>query len=161
MSSENRDPITGAKGAHPLGTGVGAAGGAATGAVIGSVAGPVGTVVGAVVGGVAGGLAGKGVAEVIDPTMQDDYWRNNYKSRPYVDATKSYDHYNDAYRYGWESRGKHSDRKWDEVESDLGNNWDQARGKSTMAWNDAKQATRDAWHAVETRLPGDADRDGR
>jgi len=161
MSSENRDPITGAKGAHPLGTGVGAAGGAATGAALGSVVGPVGTVVGAIVGGVAGGLAGKGVAEAIDPTIQDNYWRENYKSRPYVDATKSYDHYDDAYRYGWESRGAHADRKWDEVESDLGRNWDNAKGKSTMAWNDAKQATRDAWHAVETRVPGDADRDGR
>ena len=31
----NRDPITGAPGAHPVGTGVGAAGGGAAGAAIG------------------------------------------------------------------------------------------------------------------------------
>ena len=68
--SENRDPITGAPGAHPVGTGVGAAaGGIAAGAAAGSVAGPVGTVVGAAVGAVAGGLAGKGVAEKVDPTV--------------------------------------------------------------------------------------------
>ena len=67
--SANRDPLTGAPGAHPIGTGVGAAaGGVAAGAAVGSVAGPVGTVVGAAVGAVAGGLAGKGVAESIDPT---------------------------------------------------------------------------------------------
>ena len=68
--SENRDPITGTPGAHPVGTGVGAAaGGIAAGAAAGSVAGPVGTVVGAAVGAVAGGLAGKGVAEKVDPTV--------------------------------------------------------------------------------------------
>src|SRR3982751_4572243 len=63
----NPDPITGAPGSHPIGTGIGAAGGGiAAGAAIGSFAGPVGTVIGAVVGAVAGGLAGKGVAEMID-----------------------------------------------------------------------------------------------
>src|ERR1051325_7144059 len=57
----NRDPITGAPGAHPVGTGLGAAaGGAATGAAIGSVAGPVGTAAGIVVGAGAGGVGGKG-----------------------------------------------------------------------------------------------------
>ena len=69
-SSENRDPISGTPGAHPVGTGVGAAaGGIAAGAAAGSVAGPVGTVVGAAVGAVAGGLAGKGVAEKVDSTV--------------------------------------------------------------------------------------------
>ena len=71
QGSANRDPLTGASGAHPIGTGVGAAaGGIAAGAAVGSVAGPVGTAVGAAVGAVAGGLAGKGVAENIDPTTK-------------------------------------------------------------------------------------------
>ena len=56
----NPDPITGEKGAHPIGVGIGtAAGGAAAGAAAGMAAGPVGAVAGAVVGGIAGGLAGK------------------------------------------------------------------------------------------------------
>jgi hypothetical protein len=39
----NRDPITGAPGSHPVGTGLGAAaGGMAAGAAAGSVAGPAG-----------------------------------------------------------------------------------------------------------------------
>src|SRR5262245_15978955 len=58
---ENRDPITGTPGAHPVGAGIGAIGGAAAGAAIGTAAGPLGTVVGAAIGGVAGGLVGKGV----------------------------------------------------------------------------------------------------
>src|SRR6185312_12227812 len=83
-ADSNPDPITGAPGAHPVGAGVGAAvGGAAAGAAAGSVAGPVGTVAGAVIGGVAGGYAGKGIAESIDPTAEDAYWRENYANRSY------------------------------------------------------------------------------
>src|SRR5436305_12601800 len=125
----NRDPVTGEPGAHPVGTGVGAAvggaaagvlGGAAAGAVSGSAAaGPVGTVVGAVVGGVAGGLAGKGIAESIDPTAEDAYWRENYKTRPYYDSATSYDDYRPAYQYGWEARSRYGDRTFDEIEPDL------------------------------------------
>ena len=81
--SSNLDPITGEPGAHPVGTGVGAAaGGMAAGAAAGTVAGPVGTVIGAAVGAVVGGLAGKGVAESVDPTEHDAYWRENFTTRP-------------------------------------------------------------------------------
>src|SRR5687767_10858541 len=90
----NRDPITGAPGSHPVGTGLGAAaGGAAAGAAIGTVAGPVGTAVGMAAGAIVGGLAGKGIAEKIDPTVEDSYWRQNYASRPYVDKNNNYDVY--------------------------------------------------------------------
>src|SRR5262245_36683364 len=83
----NPDPITGEHGAHPVGVGVGAAAtGAATGALGGAMAGPVGAVVGAVGGAIAGAMAGKGVAEAIDPTIEDDYWRANYHTRPYYDT---------------------------------------------------------------------------
>ena len=80
----NRDPLTGAPGAHPLGTGVGAAaGGMAAGAVAGSLAGPVGAAIGTAIGAVAGGLAGKGVAEKVVPTAQ------GAASGGYLDAAAS------------------------------------------------------------------------
>lgn len=81
------DPISGAPGSHPVGTGVGAAaGGAAAGAAIGAIAGPVGALVGVAVGAVVGGLAGKGVAEMVEPTAEEAYWRENYVGRPRVSA---------------------------------------------------------------------------
>ena len=46
---ENRDPITGEPGSHPLGTGLGSAGGAAAGAAIGAIGGPIGMAVGGVI----------------------------------------------------------------------------------------------------------------
>ena len=85
----NRDPLTDAPGAHPVGVGVGATGGAATGAAIGTLGGPIGTVIGAAIGGVAGGLAGKAVAESVNPTLEDAYWRSNYNGRPYIETGRS------------------------------------------------------------------------
>ena len=144
--SANRDPLTGALGAHPVGTGVGAAlGGAAAGAATGTVAGPVGTVIGAAVGAIAGGLAGKGVAEVIDPTREDAYWRQNYSSRPYVSQGSKYEDYGPAYLYGVDAFSKNPNRKFDDVQSDLGRDWNAARGTSALDWDRARSATRDAW----------------
>lgn len=161
----NRDPLTGAPGAHPIGTGVGAAlGGAAAGAAAGTVVGPVGTLVGAAVGAVVGGLAGKGVAEVIDPTVEETYWRENYVSRPYVNGA-SFDDYGPAYKYGVSSYTKYEGRHFDDIESDLARDWNAARGTSKLEWNRAKSATRDAWHrvsdTVECAIPGDSDHDGK
>src|SRR6188768_3665855 len=132
-TSANRDPLTGAPGAHPVGTAAGAvAGGIATGAAVGAVV---------------GGLAGKGIAEQIDPTVEDAYWRDNYSSRPYVSGG-SYDDYGPAYSYGVNSYSKYPGRDFDDVESDLSRDWDSARGKSSLAWDRAKHATRDAWQRV-------------
>jgi len=149
-ADRNADPITGAPGAHPVGSGLGAAaGGAAAGAAGGAVGGPVGVVAGAVVGGLVGGLAGKEIAEAVDPTAEDAYWRENYRSRSYVEPGEEYDQYAPAYRYGWESRARHGGRTFDEVEADLSSGWDKVRDKSRHGWDRARHAARDAWNRVE------------
>lgn len=103
----NRDPITGAPGSHPVGTGMGAAAGGVAGAAAGTaIAGPAGTLVGAAVGAIAGGLAGKGVAEMVDPTVEDTYWRGQYASEPYYSKKRDWDFYAPAYRTGYEGRAK-------------------------------------------------------
>jgi uncharacterized protein YcfJ len=159
---DNRDPISGQPGAHPVGTGIGAAaGGAAAGAAAGSVAGPIGTAAGIVAGAVVGGLAGKGVAEKIDPTAEDTYWRENYSSRNYVDKGARWDDYQPAYRTGYEGYGRYQGRRFDEVESNLRQDYERNRGRSSLAWEKARHASRDAWDRIERALPGDADHDGK
>ena len=158
----NEDPITGAPGSHPVGTGIGAAGaGAAATAVGAAVGGPVGAAVGAVVGAVAGGLAGKGVAEKIDPTVEDAYWRDAHRNESYYDSTATYDDYSPAYRTGYEGYGRYHGRRFEDVEGDLERDYRSVRGNSRLEWDKAKHATRAAWHRVERAIPGDADRDGR
>lgn len=158
----NRDPITGAPGSHPVGTGLGAAvGGMAAGAAAGTVAGPVGTAIGAVAGAIAGGLAGKAAGEAIDPTREDAYWRDNYERQSYFQKGMTYDDYSPAYRLGYEGRSRYSGRKFDDVDRDLAKDYESARGKSRLSWDQAKHATRSAWDRIERAMPGDFDKDGR
>lgn len=158
----NPDPITGAPGSHPVGTGLGAAaGGALAGAAAGSVGGPVGAIAGAAVGAVVGGLAGKGVAEGLNPTYEDNYWRDNFSREPYYMEGRTYDDYAPAYRTGYEGRTRYAGRSYDEIEQDLERDYIANRGNSRLEWADARAATRAAWHRVENALPGDADMDGR
>lgn len=153
---ENRDPITGTRGAHPVGTGLGAAaGGAAAGAAGGAVGGPIGAAVGAAVGGIVGGLAGKAIAESIDPTVERAYWEANYPQRPYYDPDVSFEDYEPAYQYGWEARGEHPDRNFEEVEGELAQRWDERRGESELDWEDARRATREAWNRIDEQRDSD------
>jgi hypothetical protein len=147
----NRDPISGPLGAHPVGTGLGAAAGGAglAGALAGTVAGPVGTVIGAVAGAVAGGLVGKEIAKLIDPTAEEAYWRRNYSSRPYVGKDASYDDYGPAYRYGVDSYSRFDGASFDAADSDLARDWDNARGGSSLSWDQARNAARDSWQRVD------------
>src|SRR4029077_20093805 len=140
IMDDNKDKV------HPVGSGTGAAAGAATGAAVGTaVGGPAGTLVGAAVGAVAGGLVGHAVSEAADPTVEDAYWRENYRTRPYAESNRTYEHYQPAYRYGWESRERYDDKTWDQAQNDLERGWDKAKGASTQTWHEAKDATRDAW----------------
>jgi len=160
----NPDPLTGEAGAHPVGTGVGAgAAGAAGAAIGGAIGGPVGAGVGAVVGAVSGGLAGKSVAERVNPTVEDAYWRENYASRPYAESGYDYTDYEPAYRTGYEGYSSHHDQgiTYDQAEPTLRQNYEAQHGGGRVAWEKAKHATRDAWDRAERALPGDADHDGK
>ena len=70
----NRDPITGAPGAHPIGVGLGTAAGDMA--------------------------AGAAAGEALDPTAEDAYWRDNHKSQSHYDPAFTYDDYAPAYRTG-------------------------------------------------------------
>lgn len=172
----NPDPISDRAGAHLVGTGIGAAGGAAAGASIGSVAGPFGAAVGTLVGAVAGGLAGRGAAEAInptdpatlarrgrpivtapavaagghaapiDPSAEDEYWRRNYASRPYVTPGATYETYRMAYQFGWECYRRYRGRRFADVEGSLRRDWE--RTDREMSWESARGATRDAWQRL-------------
>ena len=147
---ENRDPITGTPGAHPVGTGIGAAGGAAAGAAIGTaVGGPIGAGIGIVAGAVVGGLAGKGAAEAVDPTAEDAYWRENYRTREYVSPQDKYETYRPAYRVGYEGYGRYQGQRYEEAEPALRSEYEQAAGTSALEWEKARRAARDAWERVD------------
>ena len=84
----NPDPITGAPGAHP-----------------------VGTVIRAVLGAIVGGLAGKGVAGSIEPTGEHACWRENSNDRPGVENESSLDDFGRVYGYGANAYIKYPGRR--------------------------------------------------
>jgi uncharacterized protein YcfJ len=146
----NRDPITGAPGSHPVGTGIGAAGAGLAGAAVGSVVGPIGTLVGGVVGVVVGGLVGSEVGEEVNPTaVEEEYWRVAHVNEPYYNSSFNFDDYRPAYRLGYESRGKSGVQAWDEQQEDiLRSEWQSSHGSSRLTWQDARQAAQAGWTRV-------------
>lgn len=144
----NLDPITDAPGAHPVGTGVGAASGGMAGAAVGALGGPVGAAVGLVAGAVVGGLAGKTVAERVNPTAEDAYWRTAYTREPYYETGRTYDDYGPAYAYGWSTRSAHTS-DFEQAEVDLAKDWESRRDRSRLDWQQARPAARAAWNRVD------------
>ncbi|MET3376466.1 uncharacterized protein (TIGR02284 family) [Variovorax boronicumulans] len=145
----NRDPLSGAPGAHPVGTGVGAAGGAVVArAAAGAVGGPVGAAAGLVVGAVVGGLSGKAVAERVNPTAERAYWEGAYEREPYYESGRTYDDYGPAYDLGWSSRGATVD-EFAAVEPSLAREWEARRGVSSLNWERARPASHAAWERAD------------
>lgn len=154
---ENRDPISGAKGSHPVGVGLGAAAGGAAGiggavaigAAAGSAAGPVGTAAGAVAGAVVGAFAGKGIAEKMNPTHEEAYWRENHARQPYA-GEWGYDEFSHAYRLGYEGYGKYGkDGRFDDYSDEFRDEFERNRGDSKLTWEDAQLASRAAWERLD------------
>jgi uncharacterized protein YjbJ (UPF0337 family) len=153
---ENRDPISGETGAHPVGVAAGGTSGAAAGSAIGTaVGGPLGGIIGAAAGAIAGGLAGKGVAETVNPTEEEKYWREAYQTRPYYRIGRPYEQYEPGYRYGWESasRPEYQGRSFEEVESQLAGEWPSYY--SAADFSEYRDAARDAYERIFEGSMGD------
>ncbi len=149
----NRDPITGAPGSHPVGSGTGAAIGATVGGVVGAVGGPVGVVAGAAIGGLAGGLVGKSAAEVVNPTGEMEYWKIEFPNRPYARGY-AFNDYEPAYLATATAYNANVGRTFEEVESDLERTWTAVRRDSRVEWRDARLASKDAWDRIATNREG-------
>lgn len=149
-ANENRDPLTGEKGAHPLGTGLGAVIGGAAGAVgtvaAGAVLGPAGVAVGLALGAVAGGYAGKGAAEAINPTDEDPLWREHFEQADWLGENDTFADYEAAFRVGRDGFHRFNNAlRFEEVERDLEQDYMNGDGRFAAPWHKARSAARAAW----------------
>jgi hypothetical protein len=95
---------------------------------------------------------------------EEEYWRNNYSSRPYASADRGFEFYRPAYRYGVESAQRYHGKQWNEVQPEIERGWETFKGggwadfkgetKSESTWSILKDAVRDAWD----RVTGSSDR---
>ena len=156
----NPDPITGAPGAHPLGTGIGAVSGGVAGAVAGTLAGgPLGALIATVAGAVAGAVAGKEVGERVNPTAEEVYWREYYTREPFYVEDKNYEFYAPGFRTGWEGRALAGGRRFEDAEGELRAAYERLRTGDEPHWSVGRDAARAAWeridHAFERRSPSE------
>ena len=81
---------------------------------------------------------------------EDNYWEENFSSRPYALGPDYYDRFRPAYRFCFESARHDMGRSWDEAEPDLRGGWEryQTESGSPSAWEEIKGAVRDAWDRV-------------
>jgi hypothetical protein len=91
---------------------------------------------------------------------EDNYWHENFTSRPYALGPDYYDRFRPGYRYGFEAAQHHMGRGWDEAESDLQRGWETYphRGQAPSAWEEIRDAVRDAWDRVVNRRPSGGER---
>lgn len=149
----NRDPLSGATGSHPLGTGAGAASGGVAGAVVGTaVGGPIGAVIGAAVGAVAGALAGKSAAEAVNPTAEETYWRETFVREPFYVNGKTYEYYAAGFRAGWKGRVSHDPRTFEQAEPELKADYNRSKLELEPEWIDVRPAARAAWDRVDRNM---------
>jgi hypothetical protein len=87
---------------------------------------------------------------VMDWTAEDEYWRTNYKTRPYA-GSYDYEYFQPGYRYGYESAHRYQGKKWDEMEPDLRSGWDRYEHRGTSTWEQVKHAVRDGWDRLMGR----------
>jgi hypothetical protein len=106
--------------------------------------------VGLAAGAIVGGLAGKAIAERVNPTVEDTYWREHYRDEPYYEDQYPYEEYQGAYRTGYEGYGQWgaSGKRYEDVEPELRKNYESNYGKSRMSWEKARLAARAAWDRV-------------
>jgi hypothetical protein len=90
---------------------------------------------------------------------EDNYWEENFSSRPYALGPDYYDRFRPAYRYGFESARDSLGRSWDDAEPDLRSGWERYQEESgtSSVWDEIKAAVRDAWDRVASGRTADSE----
>jgi hypothetical protein len=98
-------------------------------------------------------LAFATAAVEVDPGAEDAYWAAHFRSCPYIAAGTEYTEYRAAYRFGWESRRRLPDTRWDIAKPKLRAEWIADPANFLMSWGEAESAVRDAWNHAGAQRP--------
>lgn len=88
-----------------------------------------------------------------DIEAQNQYWRENYRNRPYsqdaYNLTPDLDYDRDfskAYELGHQARSEAPENsRFEDMESGLQTRWEEFKAESRLKWEQAKHAVKDAW----------------
>lgn len=92
-------------------------------------------------------------------TDEANYWREQHDKQPYADQNKTFEHYEQAYRTGYEGAAKHSGRAFEDVERDLAVEYEKSRPGDALPWDSVRPAVKAAWDRIGGVIsPRDPDR---
>lgn len=99
------------------------------------------------------GTGGLAAGEDLDPVAEGDYWRENFRRRPYYEAGKPYEHYEPGYQLGWQSGSddEYAGRDFQDVATELEETWGARKGEGSPDWGEMRAATRDAFERARRR----------
>ena len=94
-----------------------------------------------------------GMAERVDPALEEAFWRENYLREPYYERGYTFEDYYPAYRTGWEGRVRYAGLTYEQCERDLQRDYQRNRGKSQLEWAKNRHAVRAGWDRFEHTDP--------
>ena len=150
---ESGERLSGEPDSNLTAVGAGAIAGAATGAAVGgALGGPVGAAIGAAAGSIAGGAAADQIQDELDPKLEEVYWQENYKHRPYYKPGDPYETYLPAYRFGWKAASSrdYGDKDFEALEPELKKRWETEHPKSGD-WESVRNIVRDAFIRIREK----------
>jgi hypothetical protein len=88
------------------------------------------------------------VAEAVNPTVEEQYWRENHASQSYATQEYGYEHFAPAYRVGYEAVAKYPGKDFDEIDDELALDYQKYQPGDALPWDQVRPATRAAWTKV-------------
>jgi len=83
-----------------------------------------------------------------DWNLDQQWWRENFRDRPYVSADRRFEDYEPGYRFGYESANRYRGKSWNDIEPSLRNDWDRFESRGSSTWENVKDSVRDAWDSI-------------
>jgi hypothetical protein len=91
-----------------------------------------------------------------------EYWREQHAKQPYADKGKAFEHYERAYRTGYEGATKHAGKSFEDMETDVALEYEKGRPDDALPWDHVRPAVKAAWDRIGGVIsPRDPDRGTR
>ena len=95
-------------------------------------------------------------------TNETNYWREQHDKQPYADESKTFEHYEHAYRTGSQEASKNPGKTFEELEADVAVEYEKGRPDDALPWDYARPAVKAAWDRIGGVVsPRDPDRGTR
>jgi hypothetical protein len=83
-----------------------------------------------------------------DWNLDQQWWRDNFRNRPYVTADRRFEDYEPGYRFGYDVANRYRGKNWIDVEPKLRADFDKFEYRGQSTWENMKDAIHDAWDRI-------------